>query len=302
MCGLCGFYSKETPNDEVMQLVTNTFLSIESRGNQASGIAYIDMGGKQIVKNDTPARTFVKSQEYRDFVINRPKLAIFHTRLATNGTVKDNINNHPFKIDGLVWMHNGVIHNHLHLKNQHGLKYSSECDSYIIGALIDKYLQKGMEIVKAIKKTAQQLSGYFAVAVIFKGKLYLFNGGGSLYYTKFGGTLIFASGKKYVFGNEEMLSADKIIGNGEIVEINSKLKIVKHTFKVLQDVQRPMTFAYADEPIRQPINRKTSYNCEQCQSSLYGSKLDDAMKYFEDNGLLLCRKCKGLYDGDEYAD
>jgi len=312
MCGICGYVSRQEPSNELMMLATNTFLSIEDRGNQASGIAYLDEAHKSVIKNPIPARSFVSTVQYKEFLCAKPSIAIFHTRLATSGSVNDNNNNHPFQLGGLVWVHNGIIWNSKELTKEFNLQYKGECDSYIIGLLIDHFLREGKDIVTAIRKAGKKLRGSFAVALIYKGKLYLFNGGGDLFYTTFGGSIVFASGKKYIYGNEIVMPCDKEIPSGTIIEIGQSLKVRRFEFKftktvwVYTNAKETSTLNDDVPPYMQQeaINQmyeaeldETEYQtCEVCKKMLLGSDYDEALKRFEDCGLWLCH-----YHGEEFS-
>lgn len=82
---------------------------------------------------------------------------ILHTRFATSG--KQFFNTHPFVDDGTALIHNGIISN----VKQEELKIST-CDSEKI---LREYLQKDVgNRPKRMQKVADELSGYYACAVL----------------------------------------------------------------------------------------------------------------------------------------
>lgn len=66
------------------------------------------------------------------------RAALGHTRWATQGTVKDNANNHPVVEDGIMLVHNGVISNDRELFRLFGDDYQpkAEVDSQVAAALL----------------------------------------------------------------------------------------------------------------------------------------------------------------------
>ena len=89
---------------------------------------------------------------------------IFHTRMKTQGTEKNNNNNHPlYSKTGTAIVHNGIIHNDKEIfgKRQRDGEVDSEA---ILHMLSVKY--KGDKI----KRLFDRLEGSFAVAVIDKNQ------------------------------------------------------------------------------------------------------------------------------------
>ena len=110
MCGLFGF--SRYGNEEIKGLskLTNT-LAVESaiRGTDATGIAFNNNGCLKIFKDS-------KSAYKIDFKHPDDVVALTgHTRHATQGSVKKNYNNHPFKGTykgfNFALCHNGVLSN-----------------------------------------------------------------------------------------------------------------------------------------------------------------------------------------------
>ncbi|NGX46362.1 MAG: Glutamine--fructose-6-phosphate aminotransferase [isomerizing] [Chlamydiae bacterium] len=95
-------------------------------------------------------------------------IALGHTRWATTGkpTV---INAHPHSDEErrFALVHNGIIENHAFLRKflwEKGVEFTSETDTEVIVQLI-AYLFDG-EIVKAVQQAAQQMEGFWAIALI----------------------------------------------------------------------------------------------------------------------------------------
>ena len=80
-------------------------------------------------------------------------MLIGHCRYATHGSPSENSNNHPHVMkDGFV-VHNGMIHNYQDLILEFGLRTHTECDSEVLGLLIDKL--RGKSLLSRVAKTAE---------------------------------------------------------------------------------------------------------------------------------------------------
>jgi len=106
-----GYYAfgEKRPKHKVL---TEMFYLLEARGHDACGWAWQDKEGKlQLFKVARRSSEVIKTPYWKF-----PPLAksmIFHTRAATQGTVKDSRNNHPLlgKEGKRVLVHNGIISN-----------------------------------------------------------------------------------------------------------------------------------------------------------------------------------------------
>lgn len=109
MCGIAGFSLSPEENVNSKRLLRALLLGIEERGRDATGFAFIDSTGDfQVHKDDIDASLFVR----RHLCLpRRAKVAIAHTRFATQGTPLWNANNHPIKTGSVVGVHNGHISN-----------------------------------------------------------------------------------------------------------------------------------------------------------------------------------------------
>ena len=107
MCGLAGFNLSPDENVDARDLAVELLLGIEDRGRHATGVAFFEQGEPYVQKADITAEKFVDHLDMDARVTN----AILHTRWASQGSPKNNANNHPIDVGGIMGVHNGVIWN-----------------------------------------------------------------------------------------------------------------------------------------------------------------------------------------------
>lgn len=159
MCGIMGWYSfgNTLPDKEK---ITNMFSLLESRGRDASGYAFIKDNNLVVNKAPIKSSEFVKTNDWKQFTL--PSSMILHTRMKTQGSEKNNANNHPlFSKNGIAIVHNGIIYND---KEIFGKKQrDAEVDSESILHLLSMKM-KGDKI----KRLFDKVEGSFAVAMLDK--------------------------------------------------------------------------------------------------------------------------------------
>jgi glucosamine 6-phosphate synthetase-like amidotransferase/phosphosugar isomerase protein len=159
MCGIMGYYSfgKTIPDKDK---ITNMFSLLESRGRDASGFAFIRDHNLIVHKDAIKSSELVKTNVWKELVL--PSSMILHTRMKTQGSEKNNANNHPlFSKNGIAIVHNGIIYNDKEIfgKKQRDAEVDSES---ILHLLSMKF--KGDKI----KQLFDKVEGSFAVAMIDK--------------------------------------------------------------------------------------------------------------------------------------
>lgn len=159
MCGIMGYYcfGNKLPDKEK---IGNMFALLETRGRDASGFAFIRDNNLIVHKAAIRSSEMVKTKEWSDLQL--APVMIFHARAKTQGSEKNNANNHPiFNKQGQCVVHNGIIYNDREIfgKNQRDAEVDSEA---ILAVLSAKH--KGDKI----KRVFEKLEGSFAFAVIDK--------------------------------------------------------------------------------------------------------------------------------------
>lgn len=111
MCGLFGFSDlQHSLTEKQASALANSLARASAvRGQDATGIAYVQSGKLRIYKRPKPAARMQ---------LRLPKgttQLLGHVRMTTQGSEKKNYNNHPFRgaLPGgdFALAHNGVLHN-----------------------------------------------------------------------------------------------------------------------------------------------------------------------------------------------
>lgn len=167
MCGIMGYYSFGSKLPDKNQ-IANMFSLLESRGKDASGFAYLYNKNLIVKKGAIKSSDLIKTKDWLD--LSLPRFMIFHTRLKTQGSEKNNSNNHPlFTKTGIAVVHNGVILNDKEIFGNR--QRDGEVDSESILVLLSTKF-KG----DRIRKLFNNIYGSFAIAFIDKNypdKLFL---------------------------------------------------------------------------------------------------------------------------------
>jgi len=107
----------------------------EQRGPHAFGFAWIDQRGR--------LRCYKQTGRISDHLgllamASDARMLIGHTRFATQGDPRENINNHPHAADAGWIVHNGTIPQYQQVNDDWGLRPISDCDSETIAMLIER--------------------------------------------------------------------------------------------------------------------------------------------------------------------
>ena len=102
------------------------------------------------------------------------EIGIGHTRWATHGGVTES-NAHPHLCarSEIAVVHNGIIENHLDLKNQlknKGMTFKSDTDTEVIPNLLSFIIGDGNELKNAVIKTVSKLTGQYSFIAMLKDK------------------------------------------------------------------------------------------------------------------------------------
>ncbi|XXF79423.1 glutamine--fructose-6-phosphate transaminase (isomerizing) [Myxococcaceae bacterium GXIMD 01537] len=161
MCGIVGYVGDK----ESAPILVSGLKKLEYRGYDSAGVAVVSRNELNVV------RATGKLRNLENRVVAEPPqgtIGIGHTRWATHGRPSDE-NAHPHSYKGVAVVHNGIIENHLALKEQlksRGHVFSSETDSEVFAHLISDELASGTDLPAAVRVAIQQVKGTYALAVV----------------------------------------------------------------------------------------------------------------------------------------
>lgn len=165
MCGIAGYFcfGKKRPTKSILD---NLLIESMSRGEDSTGVTFIEDGELKVYKASMDAKEFVEKNERWNALddSNVPKYMAMHCRKSTRGALTNNMNNHPVFRDGMSVVHNGTIVNDDELYKQFGFKRDGEVDTEVILALIEQGREHADWSERA--KAFDLLEGTFAIAAI----------------------------------------------------------------------------------------------------------------------------------------
>jgi glucosamine--fructose-6-phosphate aminotransferase (isomerizing) len=161
MCGIVGYVGDK----ESAPILVSGLKKLEYRGYDSAGVAVVHRNTLNVVR----ATGKLKNLENR-VQADTPQgnIGIGHTRWATHGRPSDE-NAHPHTYGGVAVVHNGIIENHLSLKEElraKGHHFSSETDSEVFAHLISDELKRGVDLPDAVRAAITQVKGTYALAVV----------------------------------------------------------------------------------------------------------------------------------------
>ncbi|HEX5282462.1 MAG TPA: glutamine--fructose-6-phosphate transaminase (isomerizing) [Micropepsaceae bacterium] len=165
MCGIIGIAGTR----DVAPLIVDALKRLEYRGYDSAGIATLNHG--HIDRRRSPG----KLDRLVDVLGNQPlpgRTGIGHTRWATHGAATER-NAHPHASSRVALVHNGIIENFRELKDQlvaKGHEFESDTDTEVAVHLVTQYLEEGLSPENAAARAVQQLTGAYAMVMIFDGE------------------------------------------------------------------------------------------------------------------------------------
>jgi len=162
MCGIVGYVGAR----EATPILLGGLRRLEYRGYDSAGIAVGNGGQAHLVRCQGKLAALEKL-----LADERPVggYGIGHTRWATHGRPSDE-NAHPHKAGPISVVHNGIVENHVELRERliaSGRHFSSQTDTEVLAHLIDEALQAGAaSLVEAVRAALVQVKGAFAIVVL----------------------------------------------------------------------------------------------------------------------------------------
>ena len=179
MCGIAGYIGCNVNSKDI----TKALLRLKRRGTDATGMAWHAKGHTYVLKSPMKADDFLRcgsvKKELSDAV--KSPWCLLHTRAATHGDPKNNLNNHPIYNEKGLIIHNGIVFPESVLPAQ------GQTDTEQILLYIQEYGWKGLEKVR----------GSMAIAYLdFRTrKIYLYRHFAPMVWANYKGGIAFASAK-----------------------------------------------------------------------------------------------------------
>lgn len=163
MCGIVGY----TGTRSVQNILIDGLSRLEYRGYDSAGVAIEQDGEIQTIHRKGKVASLAHTLSHFNF---SGTCGIGHTRWATHGRPSE-ANAHPHvSCDGkIAVVHNGIIENFADLREEltaEGHTFTSETDTEVIAHLIESYMQKGQDLLEALRHTTEELVGAYAIAAV----------------------------------------------------------------------------------------------------------------------------------------
>ena len=255
MCAVFGIHDYSSCFNSRNKNIILSVLSQECqvRGTDATGIAYVKNNRVQIYKRPFPAH------KMRYNLPRNIKTIMGHTRMTTQGSEKNNYNNHPFfgrvKHNKFALAHNGILHNDTELRQSlHLPKTQIETDSYVAVQIIEK---ENRVTLDSLCKMAESVRGSFVFTVLdCRNNLYFVKGDNPIciYHFADNGFYLYASTEEILQKSLVRMGIDKCchqkidVNIGDILRIDSNGDIDRSKFKFTECfTQRYMHYPYFDD-------------------------------------------------------
>ena len=162
MCGIVGYVGQEHPASDVL---IDGLRRLEYRGYDSAGIAILE--GEKLEVRRAKGKLVNLEAVLRDDPLTG-SLGIGHTRWATHGKPSER-NAHPHRAGSVVIVHNGIIENYRELRAEleaGGSDIQSDTDTELIAHLIDGAVERGADLLKAVRESCLRLTGSYALAAV----------------------------------------------------------------------------------------------------------------------------------------
>lgn len=164
MCGIVGAVAQR----DVAEILLEGLRRLEYRGYDSAGLAVIQNNELQRIRRVGKVKNLGEGLA-EQFLSGGTGIA--HTRWATHGEPTER-NAHPhMSQDRIAVVHNGIIENYRELKTQlteQGYQFNSDTDTEVLTHLIHQLLDSGLDLLAAVQKAAQTVTGAYGTAIIDK--------------------------------------------------------------------------------------------------------------------------------------
>ena len=164
MCGIVGYVGMRSAQDVVIEGLRR----LEYRGYDSAGIALVDHGTIASDKKSGKLANLEKAIE--ESPLPASTIGIGHTRWATHGAPTDrNAHPHLGREQRLALVHNGIIENFAEIRAEleaEGHELLSETDTEVAAHLIERELDKGVDLTVAMQAACRQMEGAFTLVAV----------------------------------------------------------------------------------------------------------------------------------------
>lgn len=295
MCGLYGFISANNKRKfNANTLMRAMGVAAQVRGTHATGTAYVDnVGSLQIHKDALPAAEF-------GFAIPvTASAAIGHTRYTTQGSEKQNFNNHPFpsRLGMYALAHNGVLDNDKDIQEDNIDIFPATpilTDTYAAVQLLDKYLDSGCSYNDAIIKMAEEVSGMFAFTMLsIDGTLHIVRNDSPVYLTHYNGTYLYGSTEEIVKAGMRAAKlkianfVEIVVPEGTIIEISASGELSSKTFEVNWNYYNVASLNWEKYSAAGGSKWKPKFNNKFNRYDIWDTLLEDTRYYVHEIEILM---------------
>ncbi len=170
MCGIIGYIGPK----EALPIIIGGLQRLEYRGYDSAGVAIInDSHAIQTRRSVGKLTNLTEALAAENASQPVGSIGMGHTRWATHGKPTE-LNAHPHRgpQDQVVVVHNGIIENHLQLKQElaregYDFKFSSETDTEVLAHLLEKHMEhENLSLEQAMLRTLGQIKGTAAIVAL----------------------------------------------------------------------------------------------------------------------------------------
>jgi len=224
MCGLFGIVDLEATG---LVGQADRFISLgrlaQRRGSDASGVITVDAHSNlEVVKSDLDFNRLRRSSEAKHLLapdsLNETVALFGHSRLETHGFSADVVNNQPVVVGRWAVLHNGIITNHLRIRERLGslIPTEIESDSAAIAGLLEDWSANGRS--SPVDDAFSGLEGeYSFVALSTEGDIMMRTNVGNLYTVSVGGVMLIASEQRQFVSPELVSQCRRVDLNSTVI-------------------------------------------------------------------------------------
>ncbi|HEY3498054.1 MAG TPA: glutamine--fructose-6-phosphate transaminase (isomerizing) [Polyangiaceae bacterium] len=161
MCGIVGYVGPRVASP----ILLDGLRKLEYRGYDSAGLAIQTSRGVEVVRSVGKLDNLSRALEGRSLA---GTVGVGHTRWATHGRPSEP-NAHPHVSGDVAVVHNGIIENHVELKQKlesAGVRFTSDTDTEIVAHLVHAELGSTPSLFEAVRRALAKVEGAYALAVV----------------------------------------------------------------------------------------------------------------------------------------